>query len=343
MDRPSFEISWATLWRILLMLIFAIMLFMAREALIILFLAIIISASLDGPVWYLQRKKIPRILGTLLIFLSGLMILAVVLYIIIPVTFFELQNVLQNFKNIQIPSLGTLNISYFAELSKSLGDIENLINALMSGGVSFFNLLTVVFNNLVFLIATIVLSFYFTINQFGVEKFLKTILPINYEDYVIEIYLRVRKKMGYWLQGQIILMTIVGILTWLGLSLLNVKYSLVLGVVAGIFEIVPMVGPIFSGAIVFLAAISESWTLGLYVILLFVVIHQIENHILVPLVMKKTLGISPVVVVVYLLAGWQIAGVIGAILAVPVAVIFQEIIDDWERRKLKTGRLIGNE
>ncbi len=339
----KFEISWTTLWRVLLMLIFAIMLFMAREALVILFLAIIISSSLDGPVWYLKRKGIPRILGTLFIFLSGLMILVVVLYIIVPVAFFELQNVLASFKNIQIPNIGALNVSQFAKLSKSLGDIENLINALMSGGVSIFNIFTVVFNNLIFFVATVVLSFYLTINQFGVERFLKTILPINYEDYVIEIYLRVRKKMGYWLQGQIILMLIIGILTWLGLSLLNVKYSLVLGVVAGIFEIVPMVGPIFSGAIAFLAAISESWTLGLYVILLFVVIHQIENHILVPLVMKKTLGISPVVVVVYLLAGWQIAGIIGALLAVPVAVIFQEVIDDWERRKLKTGRLIGNE
>jgi len=339
----KFEISWTTLWRVLLMLIFAIMLFLAREALVILFLAIIISSALDGPVWYLKKKGIPRILGTLLIFLTGLIILAVVLYLVIPVALFEFQNVLESFKNIQIPNLGTLNISHFANLSKSLGDIENLINALMSGGVSLFNILTIVFNNLVFLIATIVLSFYLTINQFGVEKFLKTILPIHYEDYVIEIYLRVRKKIAYWLQGQIILMLLIGILTWLGLSILNVKYSLVLGIMAGIFEIVPMVGPIFSGAVAFLAAVSESWTLGLYVILLFVIIQQIESHILVPLVMRKTLGISPVVVVIYLLAGWQIAGIIGALLAVPVAVIFQEIIDDWERRKLKTGRLIGNE
>jgi len=325
------------------MLIFTIAIFLAREAVVILFLAIIISSALDGPVWYLKRKGIPRILGTLLIFLTGLMILAVVLYIVIPVVFFELQNVLESLKNIKIPNIGTLNISQFTKLSKSLGDIENLINALMSGGVSFFNLVSVVFNNLVFVIATIVLSFYLTINQFGVEKFLKTVLPINYEDYVVEIYLRVRKKIGYWLQGQIILMLIIGILTWLGLSILNVKYSLILGLVAGIFEIVPMVGPIFAGAIAFLAAVSESWTLGLYVILLFVVIHQVENHLLVPLVMKKTIGISPVVVIVYLLAGWEIAGIIGALLAVPVAVIFQEIIDDWERRKLKTGRLIGNE
>jgi len=105
------------------------------------------------------------------------------------------------------------------------------------------------------------------------------------------------------------------------------------------WKLCPLLVRFFAGTIAFLVAISESWILGLYVIILFLVIQQAESHLLVPFVMKKTVGISPVVVVIALLAGSQIAGLIGIILAVPTAVVLQELIEDWERRKLKTQRL----
>jgi len=321
------------------MLLFVAALFLARQALIILFLAIVISSALDGSVSWLQRKKIPRILGTPLIFIGVLAILAFLLYTLIPVAIFELQNLLENLKKMEIPILGNLDASQFTGIDKYLGGLGDLANVLFSGGVSFFNIIASIFGNLALIIATLILSFYLTVNQYGVERFLRTILPIVYEEYVIGIYLRARNKLGLWLQGQIFLMLIVGAATTLGLWILGVKYSLILGILAGFLEIVPIVGPIFIGALAFLMAISESWTLGLYVILLFLVIQQLESHLLVPSVMKKTVGISPVVVVVSLLAGAEIAGFVGIILAVPVAVILQEVIYDYERRKLKTQRL----
>ena len=337
------EISWTTLWRIFLMLFLVVVLFLAREALIILFLAIIVSSALDGLVSYLQEKKIPRVLGTLLIFLVALTILALLLYTLIPIAIFELQSLLENLKKIEIPIFGSLDISQFVGIDKYLGNLENLANILFSGGASFLNIVAAVFGNLALILATLILSFYLTVNQAGVEKFLRTVLPITHEDYIVGIYLRVRKKMGRWLQGQILLMLVIGAATSLGLWILGVKYSLVLGILAGVLEIVPIVGPIFAGTIAFLVAISESWILGLYIIILFLVIQQAESHLLVPFVMKKTVGISPVVVVIALLAGSQIAGLIGIILAVPTAVVLQEVLRDWESKKLKTGRLTMND
>lgn len=318
------------------MLVLVAALFLAKEVLIILFLAIVISSALDSPVDYLERKKIPRILGTLLIFIATLIILAFLLYALIPVAISEFQILLANIGELKMPVLGSLDISQFKEINKYL---ESLVNALFSGGASLINIIFSVFGGFALTAATLVLSFYLTINQGGVEKFLRAVLPITHENYVIEIYHRARKKLGLWFQGQLLLMLIVGSAVSLGLWILGVKYSLILGILAGVLEIVPMVGPIFAGAIAFLMAISESWTLGIYVIILFLVIQQLENHILIPIVMKKTVGISPVVVVVALLAGSQIAGFIGMILAVPTAVVIQEIIADWERRKLKTQHL----
>jgi len=339
MDKDKFEISWTTLWRIFLMLLFVIALFLARDALIILFLAIIISSALDGPVSYLQKKKIPRILGTLFIFIGFLLILAVLLYTLVPIAIFELQNLLENIKEIEIPILGNLDPLQFKEISNYLSGLSNLAEVLFSGGVSFLNVAASIFGNLALIIVTLILSFYLVINQAGVEKFLRAVLPIIHEEYVIDIYLRARKKLGLWLQGQILLMFIVGLISFLGLQILGVKYSLVLGILAGLLEIVPIVGPIFIGALAFLVAVSKSLTLGLYVILLFLLIQQAESHFLTPMVMKKTIGISPVIVVVALLAGAQIAGFVGIILAVPAAVVVQEIIYDYERRKMKTQRL----
>lgn len=318
------------------MLVLVAALFLAKEVLIILFLAIVISSALDSPVDYLERKKIPRILGTLLIFIATLIILAFLLYALIPVAISEFQILLTNIGELKMPVLGSLDISQFKEINKYL---ESLVNALFSGGASLINIIFSVFGGFALTAATLVLSFYLTINQGGVEKFLRVVLPITRENYVIEIYHRARKKLGLWFQGQLLLMLIVGSAVSLGLWILGVKYSLILGILAGVLEIVPMVGPIFAGAIAFLMAISESWTLGFYVIILFLVIQQLENNILIPIVMKKTVGISPVVVVVALLAGSQIAGFIGMILAVPTAVVIQEIIADWERRKLKTQHL----
>ncbi len=339
MKKDTFEISWTTLWRIFFMLFLVVIFFLARESLIILFLAIIISSALDGPVSYLQKKRIPRIFGTILIFLLVLFLLALVLYTLIPVAVFELQNLLQNLKNMNIPVFGTIDLSQFVSFDRYLGNLENLANVLFSGGVSFISIVSSIFGNLAMIVATLITSFYMTVNQGGVERFLKTILPVIHERYIIEIYNRARKKMGRWFQGQIILMLIIGTITALGLKFLGIKYALVLGILAGLLEIVPVVGPIFAGAVAFLVAIPESFILGIYVVILFVVIQQAESQLLVPWVMKKTVGVSPVVVVIALLAGSQVAGLIGVILAVPVAVVLQEIMEDRERRKLRTQQL----
>jgi len=263
----------------------------------------------------------------------------VLLYTLVPIAIFELQNLLENIKEIEIPILGNLDPLQFKEISNYLSGLSNLAEVLFSGGVSFLNVAASIFGNLALIIVTLILSFYLVINQAGVEKFLRAVLPIIHEEYVIDIYLRARKKLGLWLQGQILLMFIVGLISFLGLQILGVKYSLVLGILAGLLEIVPIVGPIFIGALAFLVAVSKSLTLGLYVILLFLLIQQAESHFLTPMVMKKTIGISPVIVVVALLAGAQIAGFVGIILAVPAAVVVQEIIYDYERRKMKTQRL----
>lgn len=333
MEKHVLDVSWRSLWRIAFVVGLIAAGFLFWDIFVILFLAIIISSAFDTPVSFLQRYRIPRVLGALLMFLFVVGVFALLLYTIVPVAISEFTDLLHNLNSFEIPYIGTLNTSDLAErFDASLGGLRDL---LFSGGASVISILTNVFGNIVLTVVTFILALYLTIDHHGVEKFLRAVLPTSSEQYVLDLYGRVRHKLGLWFQGQLLLMLIIGILIFLGLWMLGVPYSLVLGIIAGILEIVPAAGPLLAGIFAFIVAFSQSPTLGVYVAILFVAIQQLENHLLVPMVMQKTVGISPVVVVIALLAGSHIAGVLGIILAVPVAVILQELLEDWGKKKTR--------
>jgi len=330
--KQEISISWATLFRIFFIVVLAVAFFMIREALLILFLSIVISAAFDGPVTALEKRKIPRIIGTLLVFVLVLGVTAMILYTVIPIGITEFKGFLDNVSRFRIPVFGSLQGDYFERLDLSL---NTLADSLFSGSSSILDFIGVLFGNIILVITTIVITFYLTVSRAGVEKFLRTVLPLAHEEYAIGFYHRVRRKMGFWLQAQLVLMLTVGCVVFLGLWLLGVRYSLLLAVIAGSLEIVPIAGPMFSGIIGFLVASSSSFILGVYTAILFFIVHQLESNFLIPLIMRRTIGINPVVVVIALLAGSQIAGLIGIILAVPTAVIIEELFNDWEERKVR--------
>ncbi|MEK7657806.1 MAG: AI-2E family transporter [Patescibacteria group bacterium] len=329
----NFEISWESLWRVLFMMVFAVALFLIKDVLMILFLALVISSALDAPVNFLERRKIPRILGALIIFIFALAVLALLLYIVVPIAFDELRSVLKLFlPQIKIESLFK-SLDYNQLINNFESSFKNLANILVSGGVSFIDAVLAVFGGIAFASAAAVISFYMAASRNGVERFLIAVLPADAEEYVLRIYLRAKHKLGLWAKGQLVLSFVVGLLVFLGLQILGVKYSLILGILAGIFEIVPFVGPVIIGILAFLIAVAESWGIGFAVMALFLAIQQLENHLLIPLVMKRTVGLHPIFVIFAMLAGAQIAGFIGVILAVPTAVIIQEIIEDRAAKK----------
>ena len=336
MDKKVFDISWVSLWRVLFVVAFAVALYLIKDVLLVLFMALVISSALDAPISYLESKKIPRILATIFVFLAALSVLTLLLYTIVPVAIFEMKNLFEKLEELEIPAIGAfITPKLTEELKVNLG---NLTNLLFSGGVSFIEVIAGIFGGIAFVGAVFVLSFYLAASRDGVERFLRAVLPADAEDIAVKVYLSAKQKLGLWLKGQLILSFTVGILAFLGLWILGVKYSLILGILAAVLEMVPFVGPIFTGATAFLLGVSESLTLGIMVIVLFVIIQQIENHLLIPLVMRKTVGLHPVVAVIALLAGAQIAGFVGIILAVPTAVIIQEVIENRVARKNQMGR-----
>lgn len=330
------DISWSSLFRVLVIAGIVYLGFLMRETISILILALVISTALDPAVDRLEKMRVPRILGTIVVFLAALTVLAFVIYTVLPITLLQLNGLFNNLTGLASQFLkvnSPIEITNFVNT-----DLRSVTNLLLSGSVPFLQVLGKLLGSVAFAVAVLVLSFYLTISRDGVEKFMRAVLPEGAEARAIQLYTRTKKKIGRWFQAQLVLSLVVGTSVLVGLWLIGVEQNLVLAVIAAVFELVPVVGPIFGGALAVAVAAGESFKLGFYVLLLFIAIQQIENQLLVPLVMRKAVGINPVIILVAVLGGAQVAGVIGMLVAIPAAVFLQEILNDWVEVKSSRSR-----
>jgi len=323
MEKETFlDVKWATLWRLFAFGILIVVFYLTRDVLGALFAGMVVSLGLEPLINFLHERRIPRLLGTITVFLSFLLIFGLTFYFIMPVFLEEAGNFLDEFNQLLTLLFG-FRISEFNFVNLTSG-FDKIVSTLKSNHVSVGGISSAVKNGALFILAFIV-TFRFMLEKDGIEKFLRAILPDAYENSILRIFHRFKIKIRRWLMAQLALSLMVGLLIGIGLWLLGVKYPLILGFLAALFEVVPIIGPVFVGAIAFLVAIPESMTLGLYVILLFVLANQLESHVLAPLIIGRTMSVNPIIVIVALVGGAEVAGFLGVVLAVPIAVIIQEI------------------
>ena len=196
-----------------------------------------------------------------------------------------------------------------------------------------------VFGGALSFILVIVISFYLAVQEKGIHNFLKVVTPFKHEKYIIDLWDRSQKKIGRWMQGQIILALIVGILVFLGLTILGIENALLLSVLAASFEIIPLIGPVLSSIpAIAIAFLDGGITLSLMVIGLYIIIQQFENHLIYPLVVKKVVGVPALVVIIALIIGAKLAGILGILLSVPLAAVVMEYASDLDARKKNCTR-----
>ena len=149
------------------------------------------------------------------------------------------------------------------------------------------------------------------------------------EKKIANVVAKVENGLGRWVRGQLILSLIVGVLTYIGLTILGIPFALPLALIAGIFEIIPIIGPIIASIPAILVGLTIAPFLGLAVASLFLIIQQLENNLIVPMVMSKVIGLQPPVVIVALLIGVKLAGIGGAFLAVPILVVVKIVVKEF--------------
>ncbi|HEY4503718.1 MAG TPA: AI-2E family transporter [Candidatus Paceibacterota bacterium] len=333
---------------ILLLILIAVLYYIKDIVLVVLASVVIASAIEPATHWCIKHKmrRLPSVIG---IYLTLGIVLSLLFIFFIPSMLSDLAIYLNSLPdNINLNDLwnpirdsGVLSsnqtVSSLSERSFSIKEfIETTKYAISGTGEGIFKTASFVFGGALSFVLMIILSFYLAVQEDGVSNFLKIISPIKHHAYIIDLWKRSQRKIGYWMQGQLLLGLIVGILVYLGLMIIGIKHALFLASVAVIFELIPIFGPILAAVPAILIALTNgSVTFGLLVAGLYLIIHQFENHLLYPFVVRKIIGISPIIVILALVIGAKLAGFLGAILAVPIASAFMEWIDDIERDKKK--------
>lgn len=330
-EVESKEISWLSFWRLAIVGILLFLFYYLRAVFGVIFFAVIISSAFTPLVDWFEKKKIGRILGSLIIYLLAFFLIGIFFYFFLPLVYRQLTEAIA-----LIPGYS----EKFAQSLIGSQIIENLNEFILSygtslikGGLKIFPLLASIVGGLAYLISTILVSFYLLVRKEGVSEFIQAVFPNWLEEKALKVWQRSRMRIGRWFRTQLLLSLLVGFLVFLALTLLGVKYNLLLGILAAVFELVPIAGPIFAGIISTLVALVQSPLLAIWTGLVFILIQRLENDLIIPLVMKKSLGLSPVIVILAILSGAKLAGAIGVILALPVVVILEEVINEIKPKK----------
>ncbi len=320
-------------------MLFFVFLYILKDVIIIFLFAIIIAAAVTPFANWLDSKGFPRLLGVLILYLALFGMLILVLSLVVPYIADEISQLSTTLPKV-VERVSTSLENVQKESPKYLDFVSELQNILDSFSIylqqssqSVLSIVINVFGGVMSFIAIVVISFYLSVMKRGIESFIESVVPAKQEAYVMDLWRRSELKVGRWLQGQMLLALIVGLTVYIGLSLMGVRFALIMGILAMAFEIVPIVGPVLAAIPAVLLAFIQDPGLGLWVIVFYVIVQQLENHLLVPVVLGKTIGLNPIVVLMALLIGNQLAGISGMLLSVPLATVIVEILEDLAKHK----------
>ncbi len=327
---------------IVVVLASATLLWHLRDLVLILATAVVIASAIEPGVARLQRY-IPRAFAVLTVYLASLATLFGVFYFVVPTFFSEFAAFLNS-----LPTyLEALDrISAFDEIAGSLGIatpsltsldvLSGLRGAAEASGIAR-NALTAfasIFGGFFSFILILIFSFYFSVVETGIDDFIEVCSPTRYRAYLNGLWKRSQKKIGLWMQGQLLLAVIMGVLMYLGLTILGVPHALLLAILVAVFELIPVFGPTLAAVpAVAIAFVDGGMTLGLLTIALYGIAQQFENHLIYPLVVTRVVGVPPLLVILALIIGADLAGFLGILLSVPVAAVVQELASDLRQHR----------
>ncbi len=312
-------------------------LWVIRDIIVIMLLSLILASAMDPMVDYFNQKKIPRAVSVITVYVLVLGLAGLIIALIIPPVgeqfkYFQ-ANLPEYLGNFQQKFAGTELGNLF-----STDTFKNLISG--SGSSTVISSTYGVFSGLFTFLTVLVISFYLVAEEQGMKKFVATLLPEHHHEFTMGLLEKIQKKMGLWILGQLILSFSIFVLTLIGLVVVGLIFgsqggnpilsnALLLALLAGLFEVMPYIGPFLSAIPAVLIAFTFSPPLGLVVGILYLLIQKTEGYVLVPKVMEKTVGTSPLAVLLAMLIGFKLSGVIGLLIAVPLVSAVTVVVNEF--------------
>ena len=335
------DISWGTIFKIAIALFSFYFLYLIRDILILTIFALIFSVLFNPAIDFLQRKKIPRVLAVIFVYLGVFGIISLFIYLTLPLFLQEIQQFLQifpqYFEKIS-PSLKNLGVEAFESFETFTKTFQDWLTRASS---NIFSVLISIFGGIFSTLFIITISVFLSLEENLVEKSLVFLFPKKYENFVLDLWQKCQIKVSGWLGIRIIACAFVGVFSYFAFFLFNVKYDFLLSLLAGFLNFIPIVGPILTGILIFLTVFLDSISKAIFALFAFVLIQQIEGNILTPILTKKFIDLPPVLVLISLAIGGKLWGILGAILAIPLAGIIYEFLKDFlEKRKAEEEVII---
>ena len=312
--------------------------YIIKDVLALLFVSLIFASAIDPWVDTLKRRKIPRAVSVVFIYLIALIVISFAVYSLIPPITEQVNSLTANFpeyvekinSGYQWVRTFTIEHGLIDRIRDNLGNFEENFQMAAS---SVFSTVSGIFGGIVSFFIVLVITFYMVVEEDALKKIVWSLAPIERQPYLMQLIDRMQRQVGYWFRGQLILMLIVGVFVWIGMMFLMPQYALVLGLIAGLTEFIPYLGPIM-GAIpgVFLALTVNPF-LALLVAIFYIIVQQVENNILVPKIMQRAVGLNPIVSIAVMMAGLKIAGIVGGLLSIPVATAISVLVKDWMKMR----------
>ena len=335
-DETVVMITTGTMMRAILLGLALYALFLLGDVVLVVLAAVVIASAIEPLANFLMWYRFPRVIAVLVIYLFFFGVFSGVAYFFVPSLLDELTAAAGQLPH-YLDSLDVLGSASLTVFLKSLLPVKDIIptvqGALGSASHGVFETAGALFGSILNFFLITILSFYLAVQEKGIENVLRLVTYEKHEAYVLDLWRRSRKKIGLWMQGQLLLGALIGIFAFLALSILGVKYALLLAIVAAIFEIIPVFGPIMAAVPAVTLGFSDSVFLGAMVLGFYIIIQQFENHLIYPLVVRKVVGVPPLVVILALVIGGKLGGVLGILIAVPVASALMELVSDIEEKK----------
>jgi len=349
--KYNISITSGTIVMAIIIGLIAYALWILRDLLLLIVTAIVFASAVRPGVLFFMRYKFPRALAVLTMYLIVFGALFSSVYFFLPPLLSEVGNFINVFphylQNLSLPTVfgssGTSNLFAFDAGGTGTSFVKSLFSlqkAFADTSAGALGLITAIFGGLFSLMFVIVLSFYFAVQEEGIEGFLRTIAPLPQEEYIIDLWHRSQKKIGLWMQGQVMLSVLVGVLVYLGLLIIGIPYALLIGIFTAMMEIIPIFGSFIAAVpAIAIAFTSGGASLAFIVAGLYVVVNQFEAHLIYPLVVKKIVGVPPLLVIVAMVAGGELAGFLGILLSIPLAAILQEFVADLDKGRRLRARI----
>lgn len=335
MDKKSvLDISWGTVFKIAFTAATVFLLYQIADILVLFVFALIISILVSPGVKFLKKMGIPKAASVLIVYSAIFSFIVLFFYLAIPVFSAEVKEfsrlIPEYFDKIS-PALEGLGVQAFESVEGFLDNIQESSEMITANAL---NALTIIFGGLLTAVFLLTMAIFLSLEENSVERAIKLIFSEKEKNQALVVWRKAQRQVTSWFFTRILACIFVGIASYIAFYLFNVEYAFLFALIAGLLNFIPYVGPIVAGAIFFVVIIIDSLWKAVFTLIAFSIIQTIEGSVLTPILSKKYMGLSPVLVLIALVVGGTLWGFLGAFLAIPLLGILFEFFSEFiERRK----------